>query len=113
VLIVFTVITAIASRGDKNDPFVPIVGDIPDSIDSPALPSLLTWDAIGDNISPALILALIGYIEGITVGSILAQEQGYSAKHEGNQELVAIGIGNLATGMFGSFAWCVYVCASE
>jgi len=55
-----------------------IVGDVPSGLPSPSWLSALSWSAIQDNITDALTIALIGYVESIAVAKKYAGNLEYS-----------------------------------
>jgi SulP family sulfate permease len=89
------------------------VGDLADlssvSLPSFMLPdiSLFTWQAMGIILPTALIVALVGLIESLLTLSVLDEMGG--KRGSGNQECVALGIGNTTSGLFGGMAGCAMI----
>lgn len=82
-----------------NNQGVAVVGDIPSGIANPSLPSfdLAVLEAL---IVPAFFIAIIGYVESISVGRTLGAKR--DERIDANQELIAIGGANIASGFAGS-----------
>ena len=83
-----------------NKAGVTIVGDIPSGIADPRLPSI-NLEAINALFMPAFFIAIIGYVESISVGRTLGAKR--NEKVDANQELVALGGANLASAAAGAF----------
>lgn len=79
---------------------VPVVGDIPRGLPLPALPPLDPdlWRAI---LWPAALIALVGYVETISVAQTLAAKR--RQRIDPDQELVALGLSNIGAGVSGGF----------
>ncbi len=92
-----TLITAIASLGDKG---VATVGEIPDSLPSFGLPD--AGDGlIGDLAVTALVITMVGFMESIAVAKVYARRHRYDV--DANSELVALGMANVTSGLFGGY----------
>uniref|UniRef100_A0A3P9K4B7 Solute carrier family 26 member 6, like n=1 Tax=Oryzias latipes TaxID=8090 RepID=A0A3P9K4B7_ORYLA len=80
---------------------VSVVGEIPSGLRTPNVPSVsLFGEVIGD----AFSLAVVGYAMSISLGKTFALKHGY--KVDSNQELVALGLSNVAGGFFQCFSVC-------
>ena len=90
--------TALASWGLALD--VPVVGEIPRGLPLPSLPPLdpELWRAI---LWPAALIALVGYVETISVAQTLAAKR--RQRIDPDQELVALGLCNIGAGVSGGF----------
>ena len=79
---------------------VPVVGEIPRGLPLPALPplDLELWHAI---LWPAALIALVGYVETISVAQTLAAKR--RQRIDPDQELVALGLSNIGAGVSGGF----------
>ncbi|NLA37494.1 MAG: sulfate permease [Actinobacteria bacterium] len=97
VLAVATLGTWLASLTDKG---VAILGDVPTGLPSPKLPEF-SGSLLGDLAPVALTIAIIAYAEGVSVAKAIARRT--REKVDANQELVATGASNLASGLFGGF----------
>jgi SulP family sulfate permease len=77
-----------------------IVGDIPSGLPSFGMPSLnqdLIWELLG----PALLIALVGTIESISIAKSLASKE--REKIEPNKELFGLGMANLGASFTGAY----------
>ncbi|XP_078803031.1 solute carrier family 26 member 6, like 1 isoform X3 [Oryzias latipes] len=80
---------------------VSVVGEIPSGLRTPNMPNVsLFGEVIGD----AFALAVVGYAMSISLGKTFALKHGY--KVDSNQELVALGLSNVAGGFFQCFSVC-------
>ena len=80
---------------------IEIVGEIPDGLPAFVVPDF-SWDAAKELWPIAITLALIGYLEAISIGKGL-QDKTNTDTIDANQELVALGSANLAGSFFQSF----------
>ena len=80
---------------------VQIVGDIPTGLPSFQAPQI-SWDAILSIWPIALTLALVGYLEAISIGKALQEKEGKETI-DANQELVALGTSNIVGSFFQSY----------
>lgn len=79
---------------------VSIVGSVPAGLPSPSLPSLNT-EVMMQLLTTALPLALVAFMEAISVAKALARQSRYEV--EPNQELIAIGLANIAGSFFRAY----------
>jgi MFS superfamily sulfate permease-like transporter len=82
---------------------LPVVGALPQGLPAPALSGI----GIGDILAlagPAAGIALIAFTDTSTLSKSLAARRG--AKVNGNEEMGALGIANVATGFLGGFPVC-------
>ena len=80
---------------------VKIVGDIPTGLPSFKVPNISLESAL--NMWPiALTLALVGYLETISIGKALEEKEGIETI-DANQELVALGTSNMVGSFFQSY----------
>lgn len=79
---------------------VAIVGTVPRGLPAPSLPELRLelWSKL---LPSAFTIALVGFMESISVSRALAARGGY--KVDSNQELVALGAANLGGSFFGAY----------
>jgi len=90
-----------------------IVGDLADlsnvSMPSFILPvgALFTWASMAIILPTALIVALVGLIESLLTLSVLDEMGG--ERGSGNQECIALGVGNTTSGLFGGMAGCAMI----
>jgi SulP family sulfate permease len=73
-------------------------GDLPSGLPRPALPHL-PWTKIGGLIGPALTVAMLGAIESLLSATVA--DGMIEGRHRSNTELIAQGIANLVTPLFG------------
>ena len=82
------------SRGVKT------VGDIPSSLPAFGLPELDAGTA-GSLVTAAFVITLVGFMESIAVAKVYARRHRYDL--DPNQELVGLGLANVASGLFGGY----------
>jgi sulfate permease, SulP family len=100
--IVIFVLALVAGRCfDFAERNVPIIGRVDAHIPSPVPPEL-SLSEIGQLLTGALGLALLIFPEGIVLGRAMAGRHGYDIRPQ--QEFLALGMANLAAGLFRSFA---------
>lgn len=77
---------------------VAVVGDVPAGIPGWSWPrwSELPWPQL---VLPSLLLALVGFVESVSVGQTLAAKR--RQRISANQELIGLGVSNLAAGLSG------------
>ncbi len=74
-------------------------GAIPSSLPVPHLPPLPNWDQLTQLFSPALTIAILAGIESLL--SAVVADGMTEGRHRSNMELVAQGVANLASPLFG------------
>lgn len=74
-------------------------GELPTGLPSPSLPSWTGWSALSDLIQPAFVIALLAAIESLLSASVADGMTG--TRHHPNTELVAQGVGNIGSALFG------------
>ncbi|MEL0306903.1 MAG: sulfate permease [Halieaceae bacterium] len=79
---------------------VPIVGAVPSGLPVFTAPRL-NWSLITELAMPAFLIALIGFVESVSVGKTLGAKK--RERINANQELVALGAANTAAAMSGGF----------
>ena len=80
---------------------VAVVGEIPEGLPAFQIP-MLDWDVMSALFPMAMAIALVGYMEAIAVAKAIQQKsKEYSI--DANQELVAIGAGNIVGSFFQAF----------
>lgn len=92
--IVATELFGLADRGVKT------VGEIPSSLPAFGLPEI-DAGTMGSLLVTAFVITLVGFMESVAVGKVYARRHRYEI--EPNQELVALGYSNVASGMFGGY----------
>ncbi|WP_394159683.1 SulP family inorganic anion transporter [Galactobacter valiniphilus] len=100
-LIVLVLSTLAVALGGLEAKGVAVLGSVEVGLSMPQWPhlSLGTWLAL---IPSALALAMVAMAEGVVVSTSYAQRHGYTT--DPNRDLVALGAGNAAAGLVGSFA---------
>lgn len=73
-------------------------GSIATSFPAPAVPHI-TWEMLRELIRPAFVIAILGAIESLLCAVVADSMVG--GNHRSNTELVAQGIGNMASALFG------------
>jgi sulfate permease, SulP family len=96
--IIITVLVVSGLGLDKQG--VKIVGDVPAGLPSLALPPFdpALWQQL---ITPALLLAVVGYVASISVAQTLASKKRQTV--DPNQELIALGASNIGASLSGGF----------
>jgi len=79
---------------------VQVVGEVPGGLPAPTLPPL-EFQAVVDLLPAALTIALVGFMESIAVAKVYATRNRYDVN--ANQELVALGMANVAGAFFRAF----------
>ena len=77
-----------------------VVGALPRGLPAPAL-SGLSWGDVGSLVGPALGIALIAFADTGVLSRTFAARHGQTV--DGSEEMGAIGIANVATGLLGGF----------
>lgn len=79
---------------------LPVVGALPQGLPSPALGGI-GWEEVAALVGPAAGIALIAFADTSTLSKSLAGRRG--ERVNGNEEMGALGIANIATGVLGGF----------
>ena len=82
---------------------MPMVGALPQGLPSPALGGI-TLDDVAGLVGPAAGIALIAFADTSALSKSLAGRRGIHTS--GNQEMGALGIANVASGLLGGFPVC-------
>ena len=77
---------------------VPVIGNVPTGLPAPQLPDL-SLGILGQAITPALTLAMLGSIDSLLTA--LIADSMTRTQHRANRELMGQGIGNMAAGFLG------------
>lgn len=86
---------------DLDERGVRTVGEIPSSLPAFGLPDL-DLDTMGSLVTTAFVITLVGFMESIAVAKVYARRHRYDI--EPNQELIALGAANVASGLFGGYS---------
>lgn len=77
---------------------VSVVGLVPTGMPPLGVP-LIDWSLLPALVAPAALISIIGYVESISVAQALAAKR--KQRIDPNQELTALGVSNLASGLSG------------
>lgn len=99
-LVVVVVATALVSVLGWSDRMA-VLGDVPSGLPTPAVPTVSLAD-LGALLPSGAAIALISYMETISTGSAFARRT--RARVVPDQELIAVGSANAASGLMGGFA---------
>jgi len=106
-IVVLTIIVYFAGIETKT------VGDLAD-LSNVSMPTfvmpyseLFTWSSLSMILPVAVIVALVGLIESLLTLSVLDEMGG--ERGSGNQECIALGVGNTTAGLFGGMAGCAMI----
>jgi sulfate permease, SulP family len=75
---------------------VSIVGEIPRGLPALSMPAL-DLDMIGLLLAPAVMIAIVGYVESISIAQTLAAKKRQAV--DANSELIALGLANIGAGV--------------
>ena len=109
-LVAIVVVTLVVYFGEIS---TKTVGDLADlsSVSMPSftmpLTELFSWSAMAIILPVALVVALVGLIESLLTLSVLDEMGG--ERGSGNQECIALGVGNTTSGLFGGMAGCAMI----
>ncbi len=78
---------------------VRVVGDVPQGLPTPSLPGIEVSDW-GQIVVAGAAVAFVGLAEGLSAARLYATED---ARVDASQELLAVGVGNVSSGIFGGF----------
>ncbi|MBI3145024.1 MAG: sulfate permease [Pseudogulbenkiania sp.] len=98
VLAVLAGVLAVRQAGLESG--VPVVGLVPSGLPSPSLPAL-PLARLGELMLPAFFMALINYVQSLSVAQLLAVPR--RERVEPDRELLALGVCNVGAGLFGGF----------
>ncbi|MBK1792933.1 sulfate permease [Devosia sp. WQ 349] len=79
---------------------VALVGDVPQGLPMLSLPSV-SLDTVQQLLVPALIISIVGFVETISVAQTLAAKR--RERISPNQELIGLGMANVAAGIGGGY----------
>ncbi len=79
---------------------VAVVGVVPSGLPMPSIP-MLNLDALISVFPTAVTIALVGFMESISVAKSFARSRGYAV--EPNQELIGLGLANVFGSLFGAY----------
>jgi len=79
---------------------VTVVGEVPTGLPPFGMPSI-DWSVLPMLMGPAALITVIGYVESVSVAQTLAAKR--KQRIDPNQELIALGASNVASGLSGGF----------
>jgi SulP family sulfate permease len=100
-LVVFVLALVVSAVFQLQKYGVAVIGDVPRGLPAPHLP-LVSLDVIGELLPTAIGIALLTFPEGVLLARAFATKNGYSIRP--NQELLALSVANLASGLFQGFS---------
>ena len=91
---------AVVMANRSMSDLVDVVGDVPSGLAAPDFPPITfsEWDAI---LPGAIVIAIVGFMEDYASAKVFSDRDGYEL--DANQELVALGMANLAGSFFNAF----------
>lgn len=103
ILVVFATLASyiVATRRPGRSPAAPVVGHIPSGFPAPSVGYLGLASSGLKLIPDAFLLALIGYLETISIGVAFAEPKGHALA--ANREFLVLGVCNLTSAIFGGF----------
>lgn len=78
-----------------------VVGSLPSGLPGLYWPGLSAWDNLGTLVVPAMVIALVSFLE--TASSAKVENQSVRKPWNDNQDLIAQGLAKLASGLTGGF----------
>jgi sulfate permease, SulP family len=97
VVVVMTVAAVVLDLGDRG---VALLGAVPSGLPAPGVPRI-TPEQLQALVVPAVTIALLSFMEGISVAKAIASRTG--DRIDSTQELIASGAANVAAGLFQAF----------
>ena len=98
IAVIITAVVTFLLRLDQEG--LALVGDIPRGMPDPSLPSL-SRDLIAELFWPAVLISIVSFVESISVGETLATRR--RQRINPDQELVGLGMSNMAVSFGGGF----------
>jgi SulP family sulfate permease len=79
-----------------------VIGALPSSLPSLSLPTAPSWEELGLLVGPAVLIALVSFLEAASSAKTENQKEG--TLWQENQDLIGQGLAKIASGLSGSFA---------
>ncbi len=79
----------------------PVVGSLPSGLPALQMPVWLPWERLSALFMPAMMIALVSFVETASSAKIESQQDG--KRWDDNQDLIGQGLAKLASGLCGSF----------
>lgn len=99
-VIIMLVVIPISAAQDFAGKGVPVVGTVPIGLPAFSSPAV-SWPLIEELFVPALLIALIGFVESVSVGRTLGAKK--RQRIDANQELIGLGAANTVAALSGGF----------
>src|SRR5690606_35101435 len=99
-LLVVAVTTLLSWTMRLGERGVSVVGSIPAGLPAPTI-TTLSMERTVELLPSALTIALVGFMEAISVAKAFASKNGYDVS--ANRELVSLGLANMAAYSFGGY----------
>ena len=99
-VIIMLVVIPISAAQNFAGKGVPVVGTVPIGLPAFSAPAV-SWPLIKELFVPALLIALIGFVESVSVGRTLGAKK--RQRIDANQELIGLGAANTAAALSGGF----------
>ncbi len=94
------VVSSVVVHGLGWQDVVPLVGEVPRGLPDLRLDAI-SWSLVSALLPGALTLAILGYVESISIAKSYALRHKYSVSE--NRELLALGLSNLTSGSLGGY----------
>ena len=99
-VLIMLVVIPLSAAQNYGELGVPLVGFVPDGLPAFSAPSI-NWKLISELAMPAFLIALIGFVESISVGKTLGAKR--RQRIDPNQELIGLGAANAAAAFSAGF----------
>lgn len=99
-ILIMLVVIPLSAFHDFESLGVPLVGHVPSGLPPFSAPNI-SWHLLEELALPALLIALIGFVESVSVGKTLGAKR--RQKIDSNQELLGLGAANAAAALSGGF----------
>ncbi|MDA9941650.1 sulfate permease [Luminiphilus sp.] len=99
-ILIMLVVIPLSVLRDFESLGVPLVGHVPSGLPPFSAPNI-SWHLLEELALPALLIALIGFVESVSVGKTLGAKK--RQKIDSNQELLGLGAANAAAALSGGF----------
>ncbi len=100
VLIVVAITTTVSAFSGFADAGGAVIGTIPAGLPDLSLPTL-NWGIISQLLSSAVVIALVGFMEAISIAKAMATST--RQRLDADQELIGQGLSNIASGLFSGY----------
>ncbi|MDG2459605.1 MAG: sulfate permease [Luminiphilus sp.] len=99
-VIIMLIVIPLSAAQDYAALGVPVVGYVPSGMPAFSMPNV-SWSLITELAVPAFLIALIGFVESVSVGKTLAAKR--RQRIDPNQELIGLGAANVASAFSAGF----------